>query len=203
MYNSDEGCEAFRYLLQFETELKTGSNDLFSNVTDAFVNGDSAIHIDGSFRLGTIASNNPDLNYGVTELPVGPNSEQHTFGSYWTHSITRRAAADEARLDAAVRFLKFITSADAGLLWVNNVGELPAQLDAAADEAVLANPDWGAFSAGLEYAHATFFIDETAQRQVLIDAYNEVKFGADPCDALNQAAETEQELLDEFWADRS
>jgi multiple sugar transport system substrate-binding protein len=203
MWNSEEGCNAFKYLSAFETEYKTGSNDLFTDATNAFVNGQEALHIDGSFRLGTIASNSPDLNFGVAELPVGPNGEHHTFGSYWTHGITRRAAEDPARMEAAVKFLKFITTADAGLLWVNTVGELPAQLDAASDPSILENPKLGAFSAGLEYAHATFFVDESVQRQVLVDAYDQVRLaGMDPCEALNEAAATEQELLDNFWADR-
>ncbi|MCA9903476.1 MAG: extracellular solute-binding protein [Anaerolineae bacterium] len=203
MYNSPEGCEAFKYLLSFETEHKTGSNDLFTDVTEAFVNGNEAMHIDGSFRLGTIANNNPDLNYGVAELPVGPNGERSTFGSYWTHGITRRAAADPARMEATVRFLKFITTAEAGTLWVNEVGELPAQLEAASDPAMLADPILGPFAAGLEYAHATFFVDETVQRQVLIDAYDQVRLGGmDACEALNEAAATEQALLDDFWASR-
>ena len=97
-YNSEEGCAAFSWLVAFETEHVTGSNDITDGATDAFVNGESAMHVDGSFRVGTIAGNNPDLNYGVTELPVGPNGEQHTFGSYWTHGITRRANDDPARL---------------------------------------------------------------------------------------------------------
>ena len=159
------------------------------------------MHIDGSFRLGSLAANAPDLNYGVAELPVGPTGEHSTFGSYWTHGITRRAAADPARLDAAERFLKFITTADAGSQWVKIVGELPAQLDAASDPAMLADPVLGPFAAGLSYAHATFFVDETAQRQVLIDAYDQVRLGGmDPCDALNEAAATEQGILDDFWA---
>lgn len=202
-YNTEEGCEAFKWLAAFETEYKTGSNDLFTDVTQAFINGQSALHVDGSFRIGTIAGNNPDLNYGVTELPIGPNGEQHTFGSYWTHGITRRAAEDPARMEAAVKFLQFITTPEAGTLWVENVGELPAQLEAATDEEILEDPILGPFSAGLEYSHATFFVDETAQRQVLIDAFDNVRLGGmDPCDALNEAAATEQELLDEFWESR-
>ena len=203
MWNSEEGCEAFRYLVAFETEHKTGSNDLFTDATTAFVDGLSALHIDGSFRLGTIANNNPDLNFGVTELPVGPNGERHTFGSYWTHGITRRAAADEARLDAATRFLQFITTADAGTLWVNQVGELPAQLEAASDQALIDDPILGPFSAGLEYANATFFIDESQQRQHIVDALDLVRLsGLDPCDALNEMALLEQDLLDDFWESR-
>ena len=202
-YNSEEGCAAFSWLAAFETEHVTGSNDILDGATNAFVNGDSAIHVDGSFRLGTIARNNPDLNYGVTELPVGPNGERHTFGSYWTHGITRRANDDPARLEAAVKFLQFITTPEAGTLWVNNVGELPAQATAAADEMILADADLGPFSAGLAYSHATFFVDESAQRQVLIDAFDQIRMGGmDPCDALDEAAAAEQELIDNFWADR-
>ena len=202
-YNSEEGCAAFSWLAAFETEYVTGSNDILDGATNAFVNGETALHVDGSFRIGTIRGNNPDLNYGVTELPVGPNGEQHTFGSYWTHGITRRANDDTARLEAAVKFLQFITSPPAGTLWVNLVGELPAQLTAASDDFILADPILGAFSAGLAYSHATFFIDESAQRQVLIDAYDNIRLaGMDPCDALDEAAAAEQELIDNFWADR-
>ncbi|MDE2856328.1 MAG: extracellular solute-binding protein [Chloroflexota bacterium] len=202
-YNSEEGCAAFSWLAAFETEHVTGSNDILDGSTNAFVNGESALHVDGSFRVGTIRNNNPDLNYGVTELPVGPNGEQHTFGSYWTHGITRRANDDPARLEAAIKFLQFITTPEAGTLWVNNVGELPAQLAAASDDAILADPILGPFSAGLAYSHATFFVDESAQRQVLIDAFDNVRLGGmDPCDALDEAAAAEQELIDNFWADR-
>ena len=202
-YNSEEGCAAFSWLAAFETEHVTGSNDILDGSTNAFVNGETALHVDGSFRIGTIARNNPDLNYGVTELPVGPNGERHTFGSYWTHGITRRANDDPARLEAAVKFLQFITTPEAGTLWVNNVGELPAQATAASDEAILADPILGPFSAGLAYSHATFFVDESQQRQVLIDAFDNIRLGGmDACEALDEAAATEQELIDEFWASR-
>ncbi len=202
-YNSEEGCAAFSWLTAFETEHMTGSNDILDGATNAFVNGDTALHVDGSFRIGTIARNNPELNYGVAELPVGPNGERHTFGSYWTHGITRRANDDPARLEAAVKFLQFITSPAAGTLWVNSVGELPAQAAAASDEAILADPILGPFSAGLAYSHATFFVDESAQRQVLIDAFDNVRLGGmDACEALDEAAAIEQELIDSFWADR-
>ncbi len=201
-YNSEEGCAAFSWLAAFETEHVTGSIDI-GDASDAFVNGETALHVDGSFRIGTIRNNNPDLNYGVAELPVGPNGEQHTFGSYWTHGITRRANDDPARLEAAVKFLQFITSPPAGTLWVNLVGELPAQATAAADDRILSDPVLGPFSAGLAYAHSTAFVNEVEQRQVLIDAFDNVRLGGmDPCDALDEAAAAEQELIDNFWADR-
>lgn len=205
MWNSPEGCQAFAWLTDFETNLMTGTSEGIGGTetaTDAFLAGLAALHIDGSFRLAA-ARGNPDLNFGVAELPAGPNGERHTFGSYWTHGITRRAAQDPAHLEAAARFLQFITSAEAGTLWVNEVGELPAQIEAVNDPALLADPQVGPFIAGLPYAHATFFVDESQQRQALLDAYDLVRLsGVDPCDALNEMALVEQDLLDEFWGDR-
>ncbi len=203
MWNSPEGCEAFTWLTEFETVHKTGSNDLFEDATQSFLQGKSALHIDGSFRLGSIAKNAPDLNFGVTELPVKTAGDQHTFGSYWTHGITHKTDADPRRREAAIRFLKFITTPEAGALWVGKVGELPAQLEAASNEDLLADPQLGAFAAGLPYAHATFFADESAQRQFMVDAFDSVRLtDTDPCEALDEAAALEQELLDEFWAGR-
>ena len=91
--------------LKFETELKTGDATLFDGDPNFFLAGKACFQIDGSFRLGTIADNAPDLNFGVVELPEH-NGVKSTFGSYWTHGITNKAAADPARMDAAVKFLQ-------------------------------------------------------------------------------------------------
>ncbi len=138
----------------------------------------------------------------MAELPEH-NGVKSTFGSYWTHGITTKAAADPARFEAAQKFLQFITTPEAGTLWVGIVGELPAQLEAAADPALLADEKLGAFAAGLEYANSTFFVDESKDRQAIIDGYQAVILtDADPAAELDFAVETVQEMLDEFWAER-
>ena len=202
LYNDEAGMQAWNYLLAFHTDLATGDRDLFDGSTNAFVGGHVCFHVDGSFRLGTIANNNPDMNFGVTELP-SHNGVKSTFGSYWTHGLTKKAAADQARFDAAVKFLQFITSADAGALWVDIVGELPAQLEAGSNPELLADEKLGAFAAGLEYSHATFFADESQQRQAIIDSFDMVVLtDEDPATALQIAADTDQEVLDDFWSSR-
>jgi multiple sugar transport system substrate-binding protein len=198
---SQAGYDAWNELLKFEMELKTGDATLFDGDPNFFLSGKACFHIDGSFRLGTIANNAPDLNFGVTEMPTA-NDVKMTFGSYWTHGITNKAAADPARLEAAVKFLQFITTPAAGTLWVAETGELPAQLEAASDPALLADPNLGAFAAGLPYAASTFLVDESVVRQSLLDAYDAVKLnGADPAEELDFAVQTSQELYDEFWAE--
>ncbi len=199
---SDGGYEAWDAFLSFERDLGTGIAGIYESDSDGFLAGEVCFHIDGSFRLGTIAANAPDLNFGVAELPEH-NGIKSTFGSYWTHGITTKAAADPARFEAAQKFLQFITSPEAGTLWVGIVGELPAQLEAAADPALLADEKLGAFAAGLEYANSTFFVDESKDRQAIIDAYQAVILtGADPAAELDFAVETVQEMQDEFWAER-
>lgn len=199
-WNSEAGQQAWDYLLKFKTELETGDRDLFDGSTQAFLAGRACFHIDGSFRLGTIANNAPDLNFGVVELP-SHNGVQSTFGSYWTHGITQKGASDPARLDAAVKFLQFVTSDEAGSIWVDMVGELPARLNAGSDPELLADPKLGAFAAGLGYAQATFFVNESEQRQALIDAYDMVVLGGEEQNAaLEIAAETVQDILDAHYS---
>jgi multiple sugar transport system substrate-binding protein len=203
LWNASEGgYEAWETFLSFERELGTGVAGVYENDQDGFLAGEVCFHLDGSFRLGNIASNAPDLNFGVVELPEH-NGVKSTFGSYWTHGITTKAAADPARLDAATKFLQFITTPEAGTLWVGIVGELPAQLEAANDPALLADEKLGAFAAGLPYAQSTFFVDESKDRQAVLDAYDAVVLtGADPREELDIAVATVQEMLDEFWSSR-
>jgi len=198
-YGSAKSCEAFKWLTKFETEYKTGSNDLFDGATTAFTNGKLAMHIDGSFRLGALNSAK-GLNYGVAVLPTKDNIKAN-FGSFWTHGITKKGAADPKRMEAAVKFLKFITTPAAGTAWVKGTGELPAQLSAAADPALAADPKLGAFAKQMSYSVATFFVDEAKQRQNLIDAFDAVRLqNVEPCKALADAVKKDQALYDEFWA---
>jgi multiple sugar transport system substrate-binding protein len=203
LWNASEGgYEAWETFLSFERELGTGVAGVYENDQDGFLAGEVCFHLDGSFRLGNIASNAPDLNFGVVELPEH-NGIKSTFGSYWTHGITTKAAADPARYAAAIKFLKFITTPEAGKLWVGIVGELPAQLEAANDPALLADPKLGAFAAGLPYAQSTFFVDESKDRQAILDAYDAVVLtDGDPREELDIAVATVQEMLDEFWSSR-
>ncbi len=198
-YGDAKSCQAFKWLLAFETDLKTGSNDLFDGATTAFQNGKESMHIDGSFRLGALASK-PELNWGVAPLPTKDGIKAN-FGSFWTHGITKKGGSDPKRLEAATKFLKFITTPAAGLAWVKKTGELPAQLSAAADPDLAKDPKYGAFAKQLAYSYATFFVDEAKQRKNLIDAFDAVRLQkADPCAALADAVKKDQALYDEFWA---
>jgi len=83
-------------------------------------------------------------------------------------------------------------------MWLEKVGELPA--NPAVAQKYYNDPIYGPFLRGLEYAHATFFVDETAQRKVMMDAVDKVWLkGVSPEQAFREAAQEEQEILDKFW----
>jgi multiple sugar transport system substrate-binding protein len=85
-------------------------------------------------------------------------------------------------------------------MWLQQVGEIPAARSLAEDPKLAQDPVYGPFIASLPYARATFFVDETAQRTVLVDAINEVVLNhMDPKAALDEAAAKEQKVLDDFW----
>jgi multiple sugar transport system substrate-binding protein len=157
-----------------------------------------AMIIDGSFAIGQVR-NNAVFNWGVAELPTFDNEVQANFGSYWMNGVTPKAYESEERLEAAARFIEFVTSEDAMRLWLETVGELPAAASLVADPELTADPVNGPFIAGLAYAEATQFVDEAAQRQIMLDAYNRVLLeGMDPATSIAIAAEEDQALIDSF-----
>ncbi len=203
-YATPQGAAALKWYTDLITQYKVGVIDFFpggNGYRDAFMAGRAAMIVDGSFAIGSIRANTK-ANWGVVPLPKRTlGGEPSNFGSYWVHGLTARAQG--ARRDAAIKFLKFLTSEAVQRLWLQRVGELPASRKLVGDPALAADPVYGPFIQGLAYARATLFVNETAQREVLVDAVNEVVINnKTPEQALAGAAAREQKILDEFWAKR-
>ena len=166
---------------------------------DAFVAGKAGMIVDGSFAIGSMQSS-AKFDWGVALLPRRTaGGTPSNFGSFWVNGLTKKATGP--RFAASEAFLKFLTSPDVERLWLQQVGEIPAAKTLAGDPKLAQDPVYGPFIASLEFAHATFFVDETAQRTVMLDAINQVVLNnTDPRAALHAAAAKEQKVLDDFWA---
>lgn len=199
-YNSQAGIDAFSFYTGLITEEKVGLLDFFpgyAGYSQAFMAGRVGMIVDGSFAIGNMRAG-ASMPWGVAELPASETGEKANYGSFWLHGITRNATG--AKLDASIKFLKFITSAETMRYWMDQVGELPARNVLAADPALLSHPEFGPFVAAVPYSYTTTFVDETAQRQVFLDALNRVVLeGQDPAASLAQMAAEEQRIIDEFW----
>jgi len=205
-YNSPAGVAALQFYADFALVHKIGEPEFpFPGVAgyyrEGFNAGLIAMIVDGSFAIGTIRKG-ATFRWAISELPLlTPDGERSNFASFWMHSLTPRAQGEE--LEAAIKFLKFITSEQAMELWLQRVGELPARVSLLSKPELIDDPIYGPFMRALPYSHATFFVDETAQRQIMINAMLRViREGMPASQSLQIAAAEEQAVLDKYWAGR-
>lgn len=195
-YNSEAGIKAITWYAGLIDQAKVSQIGFMTDQPTAFRSGRAAMTIDGSFRLGAFDSQR-GLEYGVIELP-SVNGVRSNFSSYWVNGISPRATG--AKLEAAKKFLAFVTSPDAMELWLRKVGELPARIAVADRAANKDDPKYGPFIRGLAYAHATEFVDELAQRKVMMDLFDRITLkGMSPADSARAAADEEQRILDQYY----
>ena len=195
-YNTDAGVAATQWYIDLFAKQKVGQIGFLTDGVTAFRSGKAGMTIDGSFRLGAL-DNQKGLDYGVAELP-SRNGIKSNFASYWVNGITTKATG--AKLDASVKFLKFITTPEAMELWMATVGELPARKSVADKDANKNHAKYGPFIRGLSYSYATDFVNESAQRKVMMDMVDKVALKNVPTkQAVSEAAAEEQKLLDGFY----
>ena len=204
LYGNDVGARALEIWTNWQTVDEIGVLEFVpgtSGYRDGFINQQSiGMMIDGSFAIGQVR-NGAQFDWSVAELPTFDDGVQSNFGSFWMNGVTPQATENPAKLEAAARFIRYVTSPEAMRLWLEVVGELPASSELVADPALQSDPVYGAFIAGLAYAEATQFVDEGKQRQVMLDAYNRVLLeGVDPLTSILRAAAEDQALLDQFNA---
>jgi len=194
---SEAGYKAFEYFTDLAKKHKVGENNFYTDDVTAFMSGKAAMHVDGSYRLGTLAANAKDLNYGVAPLP-SHNGVQTSFASFWTNGITKNATGE--KLEAAKKFLQFLTSEEVMKRWTKEIGEIGAKVAIANDEELLQNERLRPFIEQLPESTSYFYVDESADRKALIDAIDKVLLNdVDPRIALDEAVKEVQGLLDEYW----
>ncbi|MGD1815781.1 MAG: extracellular solute-binding protein [Pleomorphochaeta sp.] len=195
-YNNQAGYDAFKFATDLQLKEKIGMPMFMTDDVTAFKAGALAMDIDGSFRLGTY-DKLEDLDYGVTTIPTY-NGIDSNFASFWANGITSFTSGKE--LEASAKFLKFLTSDEVMERWLANVGELPAKPSVAMQDKYINDPKYGPFLKGLTNAHATMFYDENAQRQVWLDAWDQVVINNMSIkEAVDTAAKQEQAILDKHF----
>ncbi|HEY5796945.1 MAG TPA: extracellular solute-binding protein [Bosea sp. (in: a-proteobacteria)] len=196
-YNSEAGARSLNWYADLQRVHKVGQVGFMDEGQAAFRAGRAAMTIDGSFRLGGFGAIKA-FEWGVAELPTSADGKKSNFASYWVNAITTKPTGP--KLEAAKKFLAFVTTPEAMQLWLETVGELPARKEAAETEKNLNHPIYGPFLKALAYSHATVFVEEMGQRQVSLDMINRVLLqNQDAKAALAEAAKAEQAILDKFY----
>ncbi len=198
-YDTDAGLKA----LEFYVDMATGDDAVtaigfMDEPQAAFKAGRAGMHIDGSFRIGSL-NDTRGLKWGVTELPATADGTRSNYSSYWVNAITTKAEGE--KYDAAVKFMQYVTSDEAMQIWLDVVGELPAKPSVGLTDENANNEVYGPFIRGLAYANTTKFANESAQRQLMVEMVERITLeGMSPADSLSMAAEAEQKILDDYYA---
>ncbi|WP_215904607.1 extracellular solute-binding protein [Parasphaerochaeta coccoides] len=198
-YNNQAGYDAFTYATNLQLKSQVGMPMFMTDDVTAFKAGALAMNIDGSFRLGTLDAVK-ELDYGVTDIPT-LNGISSNFASFWANGITSTTTGK--KLEASVKFLEFLTREDVMARWLKDIGELPAKKELASRREFAEDPQYGPFIRGLADAHATMFVDEAGQRQVWLDAWDQVVLnGMSIKNAVDGAAKAEQAMLDKYYKNK-
>lgn len=198
-YNSEAGLKALEmYVGMAQGDDAITAFDFMDEPQAAFKAGRAGMHIDGSFRIGSL-NKTRGLKWGVTELPATADGTRSNYSSYWVNAITTKAEGE--KYDAAVKFMTYVTSDEAMQIWLDVVGELPAKPSVGMTDANANNEVYGPFIRGLAYANTTKFANESAQRQLMVEMVERITLqNMSAADSLAIAAETEQKILDEYYA---
>ena len=125
----------------------------------AFRAGRAAMTIDGTFRLGAF-DGQQGLRMGRDRAAGANGSQGRTTRATGSTASPPRPTGE--KLEAAEKFLAFVTTPEAMELWLEMVGELPARkAPRRRTHKNLADPIYGAVPRALDYSQATVFVDET------------------------------------------
>jgi multiple sugar transport system substrate-binding protein len=198
-YNDEAGLKALEFYTGLEKTHGVTASGFMDEPQAAFKAGRAGFHIDGSFRIGSLAAIR-GLEWGVAELPAGPDGTQSNYSSYWVNAVTTKAEGE--KYDAALKFMAYVTSDEAMQIWLDVVGELPAKPSVGMTDANANDEVFGPFIRGLAYANTTKFANESGQRQILVDMVARTDIEDQPlADSLAVAAQAEQTLLDEYYSE--
>lgn len=196
-YATEAGERALAFYIGLETEHNVTKAGFMDEPQAAFKASRACMHIDGSFRIGSLNSVR-GLKWGVAELPANAEGVRANYSSYWVNAVTTKAEGE--RYDASLKFMDYITSDEAMQIWLDVVGELPAKPSVGMTDANANNPLFGPFIRGLAYANTTKFANESAQRAEMVQMVERVLLeDAALMDSLKAAATAEQAILDDYY----
>jgi multiple sugar transport system substrate-binding protein len=200
-FDSDAAVEALDFYSSFiENETGAQPGDLNAGWNgEAFGQGSAAMTIEGNWAIGYLNDTFPDLNWGVTEIPLAPTGERSTltFAECW--AVSSRAEGEVA--EAAWELVNFLTGTEgATSVAEEGFGVMPARASVGDLWLETVGEEYSAFVNGAEYAVAPIFPLGFADFDAAVnDATTLVMTGEEEAaDALEEAAEIAREIQAEM-----
>ncbi len=202
---SDTGYEAFEWFVNLTLVDKVTEWGWAESASVAFDTGLSAMNFGSSSWPTRLATNSPDLNYGIAPYICGPAEDPalacRNLGQYWSYSMTTKAAGDPAKLAATIKFLKYLASPEGYTAYLDVHGGIPALNSQLADPKYADDPLLKPFIATMANARAIPWVDELGERDISMQMGERVILnGENPREVLDWGTEATNKLRDDFFA---
>lgn len=102
---SQEAVDAVDFYKSFVTEMNVWDATLPSS-TVAFGRGDVAMMIAPSWRVHEIRATNPNLEFGIVQVPQLPETDQTTWASFWAEGVSAKSSQKEI----SWKFLEYLST---------------------------------------------------------------------------------------------
>ncbi len=202
-FDSDAAVEALDFYQNF---VEDGTGDQPGNLNagwngEAFGQASAAMTIEGNWAIGYLNDTFPELNWGVTEIPIAPSGGRGTltFTECWAVSSRAEGAVAEAAW-ALVNFLTGEGEHGAHAVAAAGFGVMPARAQFGDLWLETVGEEYADFVTGASYAIAPIFplgfgdfdaaVNEATSLVMSLDE--------DPADALQEAADVAREILEEM-----
>jgi multiple sugar transport system substrate-binding protein len=213
MFNSAEGLEVLTWMSDFYTDLYGGFDkvaDLASatgsgyNERDSWYNGLVAMHVDCVWHNAQLVANAPDKNVISGLMPYNsdnPDAEvRNIVEGGWGYAIPKGAPNP----DAAWLLLKYATAGEGNLSFFKAQGRPTPVIQWNEDpDMAVGNDHWDAYIANIEASEKSPVSPVSSQiNEIITRMTEEVLFGVKtPEEALADAEEDVQDILDDFWSE--
>ena len=191
--NSDEavaGITEAQKLVKSGAAVKPVANDPYGTMMTLFKEGKVGMIINGPWEVANIESD-PKFggfeNLGISAVPAGSAAAGAPVGG---HHYVVYSGMDDAKAEAAIAFVKFMSSAESEAFIADELGLLPGNSDAY--DLIGDNAKVTAWKGALDVAQPRPWIPEGGQFFAPLDtmATEVMVEGVDPQKALDEAADT-------------
>ena len=189
--NSDENVQAIttaQDLVKSGAAVKPDAADSYGTMMTLFKESKVGMIINGPWEVANIDSD-PKFggfdNLGIAPVPAGTGTPGAPVGG---HNYVIYSGMDDAKAEAAIAFVKFMSSPESEAFIANELGLLPGNADAY--DLITDNAKVSAWKSAIDVAHARPWIPEGGLFFAPLDemATKVLVQGADPKAALDAAA---------------
>ena len=184
------GIQTAQRLVQSGAAVKPDANDSYGTMMTLFKEGKVAMIVNGPWEVAAV-SDDPKFggfeNLGIAPVPAGSAGQGAPVGG---HNYVIYSGMDEAKAEAAIAFVQFMSSAESQAFIADELGLLPANADSY--ELVGDNERVAAWQSALEVAQPRPWIPEGGLFFAPLDqmATEVLIQGKDAQGALDEAAST-------------